>query len=346
MNASWLARPEWLWLLAALPALGLLGLWARHRRRRALMLLGGGPAFADAMTRSRRRGPWLFLCLWPGLTLAAVGAAGPQWGRDWTQSVTRGRDLVVVIDLSRSMLAEKPSRLERARAAVLDLCDAVNRRGGHRLGLVLFAGHARLACPLTHDYKHFREVVASVRGDYLDPALRADDHAPSGTRIGEAIELAVQSHNEKARGMQDVLLISDGDDPAGDREWDLRGITAAEQAEIPVHTVGVGDPERESVIPYDGRAFDYDGEAVKTRLEEKPLGEIARRTKGTYVPLMTAEYSLGELYLSRIAAQGGHEHGVDVLPVYRQRAAWFFTPALVLLGASFFFGEGRRLRSA
>src|SRR5947208_14802445 len=93
----WFAHPQLLWLLLAVPALGLLGMWARRRRRRALALLGGGSAFADALTRRRQRGPWLFFALWWGFTLLIVGAAGPQWGRDWTQSTTVGRDLVVVL---------------------------------------------------------------------------------------------------------------------------------------------------------------------------------------------------------------------------------------------------------
>src|SRR5437870_3519390 len=109
---TWFARPEWLWLLLVLPLLGGLALLARQQRRKALALLGGGPAFSDGLTRSRQRGPWLFLVLWIGLTFLIAGIAGPQWGRDWDQSISRGRDLVVVLDMSRSMLAEPKSRLE------------------------------------------------------------------------------------------------------------------------------------------------------------------------------------------------------------------------------------------
>src|SRR5262245_26890882 len=126
----WFARPEFLWLLLVIPVLGGLALWARWRSRVALARLGGGLAFNAALTR-RRRGVWLMsLLLSWGLTLLVVGIAGPQWGRDWTQAATRGRDLVVVLDLSRSMLAEPTSRLERAQDALLDLCDRVQRRGG------------------------------------------------------------------------------------------------------------------------------------------------------------------------------------------------------------------------
>ncbi len=77
-----------------------------------------------------------------GLIALILGTSGPQWGRDWDQSAAPGRDLVVVLDCSRSMFAETPSRLERAKTALLDLCDALKKRGGHRVALVVFAGSA------------------------------------------------------------------------------------------------------------------------------------------------------------------------------------------------------------
>src|SRR5207249_2482840 len=131
----WFAQPRLLWLLAALPVLFLLALWAKRRRRRALALLGGGLAFEGVVLR-RRSGLRMLrsLMFFTGFCLLIAGTAGAQWGRDWDQSAAPGRDLVAVLDLSRSMLAEKPSRLELAQKALLDLCEAVRRRGGHRLG--------------------------------------------------------------------------------------------------------------------------------------------------------------------------------------------------------------------
>jgi Ca-activated chloride channel family protein len=339
----WFAHPQLLWMLAGLPALGLLALWARRRRRRAMALLGGGPALAATLTRDRQRAPWLFLSLWIGLSLLAVGAAGPQWGRDWSQSATVGRDLVVVLDMSRSMLAESKSRLVRAKEAILDLGETVRKRGGHRIGLVVFAGRARLVCPLTHDYSHFRQTVEGFDEEHLDPALWAEENAASGTRIGAGLLLAVGAHTEEAAGVQDIVLVSDGDDPAGDEEW-REGIDAARERKIPIYTVGVGDPERPSPIPFDNDVLFHDGDRVRSKLEEKPLREIARETEARYIPLRTMEYPLGELYLTWIAAGGEREHGVDALPVYQQRAIWFLLPATGLLFASFFLGEGRRAR--
>src|SRR5271155_1721264 len=133
---NWFAQPWALWLLVLLPPLGLLAALARWQRRRALLRLGG--AFTRLAPR-RWAGLPQRLCLTFGLLLLIMGGAGPQWGRDTQQQVSAGRDLVVVLDLSRSMLAEQPSRQEFARAALLGLADSLQKRGGHRLALVVFA---------------------------------------------------------------------------------------------------------------------------------------------------------------------------------------------------------------
>src|SRR5262245_27233518 len=138
----WFANPWALSLLALPAALGLLTLWGAWRRRRALARFGDA-ASLDALVEPpgwRRR--LAGLCLSLGLMLLALGVAGPQWGRDWDQSAAPGRDLVVVVDCSRSMTAETPSRLDRARAALRDLAQTLQRRGGNRVALVAFAARA------------------------------------------------------------------------------------------------------------------------------------------------------------------------------------------------------------
>jgi Ca-activated chloride channel family protein len=339
---QYFAQPRLLWLLAVLPALAALALWARKRRRRAMALLGGGLAFDSILPRRSllrllRNSLFFF-----GFVLLIVGGAGPQWGRDWGQSAAPGRDLMVVLDLSRSMLAEKPSRLARAQKALEDLGHAMNQRGGHRIGLVVFAGHAKLVCPLTHDYAHFVELVKSFKPDILDPALWPEDNAPSGTRIGEALILAVDSLDTSARGVQDILLVSDGDDPAHDSENErLKGARHARKHDVPVSTVGVGDPQTFSPIPLGDSLLTHDGKKVLTRLEEKPLQEIARRTGGTYLPLRTYDYPLGEEFFAQIASGAIREHGEDILPVYRQRYVWFLAPAFCLLALTMAVGDRR-----
>jgi Ca-activated chloride channel family protein len=340
MMRHWFAHPWFLTALAVLPVLAGLTLWEARRRRRALLVLGD--IFArDGIGRRRARG----LGVTMGLVLLCVAAAGPQWGRDWDQPAAPGRDLVVVLDCSRSMLAEQPSRLERARAALLGLCDAIGRRGGHRLGLVLVAARARLVCPLTHDCDHVCDLV--VR---LDDLLAAGELQPgpgdvSGTRLGAGLREAVAAHDLRFRGSQDIVLLSDGDDPARDGEW-RPGAEAARAAGMPVYAVGLGDPDADSIIREDGEVLRHEGRQVHTRLEEAPLKEIARITGGRYVAARTQELPLGELYLDELAAGPLREASDDTLPAYRPRYTLFLMPALSLLALALALPDRgpRRLR--
>jgi Ca-activated chloride channel homolog len=280
-----------------------------------------------------------------GVTALVLGVAGPQWGEDREQSLTPGRDLVVVLDMSRSMLAKdvpgrtSTSRLGQALEAVNDFANKVEKRGGHRLALVVFAARSRVVCPLTQDYNHFREALNQL--DPFDPLLDIGPmpDSASGTRIGEGLQKAVQLLRESpSPGYQAVILISDGDDPAGDEEW-RSGISVARADKIPIHTVGIGDPERASPIPVPGYGnLQFHGQIITTQLQEKPLQEIAFQTGGSYTPGRTKALPLGDLL------QTGREFGEDTLPVYRQRYPWFFAIALAFLAMHLAIGETRRQR--
>jgi Ca-activated chloride channel family protein len=267
--------------------------------------------------------------------------AGPQWGRDWNQSAAPGRDLVVVVDCSRSMLAETPSRLERARDALIDLADAVENRGGHRLALVLFAGKSKLACPLTHDYDHFRSKLDSLESSAKERDLEPGPAEKSGTRLGQALSLAATCDDPRYAGTRDILLLSDGDDPVRDAEW-RNGARIAVALAIRVHAVGIGDPNIASVIRLDSGPLMHDGKPVGTRLEEAPLREIAEMTGGVYTPARTRTVPLGALYLDTIGALQEREDSDDTLPVYQQRYGWFLAPALGFLVVFIFLGDGSR----
>jgi Ca-activated chloride channel family protein len=331
------AQPMMLLWLALLPALALLSLRARARRRRALALLGATLEGQGNRWLRRLRG----LCLLLGLTGLVLGMAGPRWGRDWSQSTAPGRDLVVVLDCSRSMRAEAPSRLERARTALLDLTTTLARRGGNRVGLVTFAGRAKLVCPLTHDLDHFREAVQSIDLTIPDPDLEPIAGDRSGTRIGRALALAVVAHDERSEGARDILLLSDGDDPARDAEY-RAGATLARKAGIPVHCVGFGDPDTEHPIPLNGGWLRVDGELVQTRLEEAPLRDIATRTGGTLELPGSRSFPLGEHYLGLIADRPQREDSADALPEYRQRYPLLLLPAFVLLALTLLIPDRRR----
>jgi Ca-activated chloride channel family protein len=334
------AYPLGLTLLALLPAMGILAFLAARRRRRILGHFGAPP---KGLAPNWRMMPLLRTpCLIAAFVLLMVAIAGPQWGRDWGQSTATGRDLVVVLDLSRSMLANDvlPSRVERARQAVEQLSYAVQRRGGHRLALVAFAGRARLVCPLTHDYDHFRAALAELDASNLPADLepRGPD-APSGTRLGAGIRAAVEAHDPRSRGYQDIILLSDGDDPARDEEW-REGVEAAHGRGIPVHTVGVGNPVAGSPIPgHGGEPLRHHNQLILTRLEEQPLRLIAQGTGGVYIPGRTEALPLGELFRTRFESSATRDTPDDALPLYRQRSPWFLGSALLLLGLEMVLGS-------
>jgi len=326
----WFANP-WALSFLALPAvLGLLTLWGAWRRRRALARFGDAASLDALVEPAGWRRRLAGLCLSTGLGLLALGIAGPQWGRDWDQSAAPGRDLVVVVDCSRSMTAETPSRLDRAKAALRDLAQALQRRGGNRVALVAFAARARLLCPLTHDYDHFREAAAAIDLDDLEPDVGPGPSAESGTRIGAGLREALLAHDDRFVGARDILLLSDGDDPARDGEWRAAAAEARDQG-VPVFAVGIGDPGEPALLRSGGEVVKYHDEAVRTRLEEAPLREIAEATHGAYIPARTLTLPLGEVYLNATAGQAQREASDDALPVYQQHYAWFLSGAFVLL---------------
>jgi Ca-activated chloride channel family protein len=241
------------------------------------------------------------------------------------------------------MLAQDvlPNRAEKAKQALLELSDSLQQRGGHRVALVAFAGRARIVCPLTHDYDHFRTALVDLDANTLPADLRASGEAPtSGTRIGAALHAAILAHDPGMDGHQDILLLSDGDDPAQDGEWQ-QGALEARSRRIPVHTVGIGDPKLGSPIPNkDGKPLKYQNEMVMTRLEEQPLAEIARLTNGTFTPARTDSLPLAELFHQRMEPRGVKNQSEDAMPLYRQQYGWFFAPALFLLGAEMLIGRG------
>jgi Ca-activated chloride channel family protein len=341
--STWFAYPALLGLLTLLPTLAFLMLRAGRRRRRALALLGQNHALQKLQLPQpgRRRGR--SLCLFAGLSLLIVGAAGPRWGRI-RGPMARGpeRSLVLVLDVSRSMLAEQPSRQDLARRALQSLARTLSEHGGPRVALVIFAAHPQLVFPLTGDYDHLADAVGRIDADDLPPSLRprSDDGSVSGTRIGEALRLALHVLDPGTGG--DILLLSDGDDPAGDDEW-LEGAEEARRRRVPVHTIGIGNPREDAAVPFGSGVLEFGGVPVKTRLVERPLQEIARRTRGAYVPAHTSQLPLGKLLPSILAQErrNGPDDLEEALPILQPRYAWFLAPALVLLVLTLLLGERR-----
>ena len=195
MSEAGFASPLFLHALWLVPALMVLFLHARRSRSRALVRFAPSErarrVIAGSADSGRRR-------LRSGFTLGAVALvalalARPCWGERWEKVERRGANVVIALDVSRSMLADdlKPSRLERAKREIRDLVEAARRHGGgDRIGLIAFAGVASTVCPLTLDYGTFELFLVtspssvSVGGTSVAAALRQARHALDGGERG------------------------------------------------------------------------------------------------------------------------------------------------------------------
>ena len=337
-----LTHPAGFALLVVPLALGLLD-WRQRRRGRHRLDAVGQPAAVYALrTRPPRglRGSVALTALaWVAL---AVGVAGPSWGVGDSDGVAVGRDVVVALDLSRSMLAEDaagPARWRAATTGATDLVESLRGRG-HRVGVVVFAARPKLLAPLTTDTDHLLSMLAELDGSRPPAEVRPTPGSspPFGTRLGAALVAAVAAHDPRFVGAQDILLLSDGDDPADDREW-LTGVSAARQARIPVHVAGFGDPAHDSPILLGGKLLEAANAAgvrdpVQTHLREDVLTEIATATGGYYEPCRQEPPRLAEFFRRRVESDATRELADDATPQPRDRAGPFFAlAALCLLAA-------------
>ena len=335
------ANPMFLVLVAIVPVAGLFWAFLRARREKSLDRL------VAPSLRGRLMPPganlwglqaWLVLA---GLFLCLFAAARPQWGKTTERTVARSRNVVVAIDVSRSMLAQdvRPNRLERVKADVADLIDSLD---GDRCALVAFRRTGVAVCPLTTDRAYLRSAL-----EKLSP-----ESAPRGeTDLGSAIRASLDALDPAADDHNAVILISDGGDLRGEA---LYNAELAKKRRIPIFTVGIGDPRHGATIPSeDGRGDQkFNGEVVRVKLEESALKAIAEASRGRYVPLATAgtaETTLGAIYqrfLRQVAAKEQNEEAERAAERYQV----FLVPGLCLLivGAALSrgrFGKGKSARA-
>ena len=291
---TYISYLNWLWIL---PVLGVFFYFAARRRRNALARIAG-PNSAEAVKRETPAGVNAFrgILLLCALALLVIALAGPAWNPIEEKVDRQGRDVVFVLDVSRSMLAEdlRPSRLERAKA---DVADCVTALQGDRVALVAFAGNAVVQCPLTHDYGFFRMMLAD---------LTPNSVTRGGTNLGDALRLAQkQVFDDAEKEFKDVILITDGED------HDSLPVAAAQElgaAGIRLIAIGIGDDTVGAPIQVtDERGYKttlkYRGETVRSKLDSKTLREMAQATPGgIYIPVGTNAFDLRETYERLVAS--------------------------------------------
>ncbi len=267
-----------------------------------------------------------FLCL-------AMGAANLQ-KRGEPEKVTRnGVDIMLLLDVSKSMLADdiKPSRLEKAKQLLSRLIDHLQN---DRLGLVLFAGRAYMQMPLTSDHGAAKMYVQEAGPDLVPT---------QGTVIADALRMANSAFNSKELKYKAIVLISDGEDHDPEALKTAKELAAMG---VMINTVGIGSPDGSTIIDPDTKELkkDANGATVVSKLNEKELSDLATETNGIYIRLTNMDDVLITLS-QRLDGIEKREVADDDHINYRSFFQWFIAAALLLLLAEFFLKE-RKLRIA
>jgi len=268
-----------IWLIAGFAACTILGFGFYHFRKTGQAALKKFAAvhllkrLTESVSPGRRMAKRILLLV--AVASIFVALARPQVGYQWKEIKRKGIDILLAVDTSKSMLATdvRPNRLERSKLGILDF---VSRLEGDRVGLIPFAGTAFLMCPLTLDYDAFRQSLET-----LDTQIIPQGGTDIATAIREAETAFSNNANHKI-----LVLVTDGEDLEGEA---LSAAKAAAQKGMVIYTVGVGTPAGELIPLKDssqGVQFvkDAKGQVVKSRLDEKMLGEIAQVTGGQYEP--------------------------------------------------------------
>jgi Ca-activated chloride channel family protein len=318
--------PHLLYLLWIMPVLALLYAYGFARKRAALQRFASANLLGTLMPHvSTARQKLKSALALAALAFMIVGMAAPRWGSHFEDVQRKGVDIIVALDVSRSMLAEDiaPNRLERAKLAVSDLLDELQ---GDRIGLVTFAGTPVRKCPLTINYGSFKSA--------LDPVTT--ESAPrGGSMLGDAVRLARQSFVDKTRDYKAIILISDGGD-GDEASYPVEAAADAyEQQGVRVYCVGIGDADQGARIPVvDSGKKSYlmhDGQEVWTKLTPDVLVKTAGAGHGKYLPAGTGNFDLGPLYQDIRWTLGVTEFETKRIETKLAQFQWFAAAALVLL---------------
>lgn len=316
----------YLHLLWAVPLLFVVVLYGFRRKHRALNRFASSNLVAGLIPQVSFARQWVkALLLLAAMVALVLGLIDPRWGVTYEEVPRRGIDIMFVLDVSRSMLAEdiRPNRLERAKQAINDVLEVL---GGDRVGLVTFAGAPVLKCPLTINYGALRMIL-----DETEPlgAVRG------GSLLGDAVRLAADSFADEIKQYKAIIVLSDGEDQ--DSYPAQAAKTTFSERGIRIYTVGIGDTETGARIPIekDGQKLylQHEGQEVWTRMQPETLREMAVAGGGVYIPAGTSNIDLGQLYLDRIAPEETREFETSRIERYHVRFQWFAGLALALLMA-------------
>ena len=313
-----IGNPEMAWLLLFAPiALILMG-YSAWKNRNALTKFGAKPNARQSL-RSIVSG----ISLVVGIVFLALACMDIRWGKTTRDVPQKGLEVVFALDVSRSMLAEdvSPNRLARARQQINDM---VSEMAGDRIGLVVFAGEAKQAIPLTNHYNDFRQKLDTV-----------GPHSVSrgGSQLGVAIESAADAFVSKTNDHKTIILFTDGEDQES-KPVELAKKLYADKG-MRIFTVGLGDIDTGARIPQDrqesGQFIEHQGQQVWSKLNGSILREIATETHAAYIPAGTKRVNMADVYHNYVAQVEKSEFETAKVNAFIPRFQWFALPAFVCL---------------
>jgi Ca-activated chloride channel family protein len=322
---------EYLIGLVALPLLIVLLYWLLRWKKKTAARMGDPGLIQQLISNFS---PFRFL-IKAGLALLALciiilGAANMQKPGAMENINRQGVDVMLVLDVSKSMLARdiKPSRLERAKQLLLRLTDKLEN---DRIGLILFAGRAYLQMPLTTDHGAARMYIQDASPSIVPT---------QGTVIADALTMANTAFNSKEKKYKSIVLISDGEDHDPDA---LKVAKKLAQNGVMINTIGIGSPEGSPIVdPVTNELKkDEQGNTVISKLNEAELQQLSDATNGRYMRLDNLDDALITMTQQLDSAEKKSLNDAEFID-YKSYFQWFLAAALLLLLAEFFLPERRR----
>lgn len=329
---GYLERLYWLWLVGAGTAVAVGGIVFHHRAMRQFASSELLARLIDKRRIRRRFVAAAFSAL--ALTLVVIGLVDVRWGKAEREIPQRGIEVMFVLDVSRSMVAEDvaPNRLARAKQYIRDM---VAEMAGDRVGLILFAGNVRQHIPLTNHYDDFRQTLGEVGPHNVERG---------GSNLGDAIRVATESFLEKTADHKAIVLITDGEDH--DSNPAAIAKSSHEDTGVRIFTVGIGDMSEGARIPIQTRGggsrfVEHKGQQIWSKLDGKILQQIASNSAGAFIPAGTKQVDMGAVYHRFIGNIEQQDFETATVNTYVPRYQWFLWPAFGFVMLELFVSSWR-----
>lgn len=325
------AQAQYLLLLLLIPFFFIIQAVVLRMRRARIRKFGDENLVRQLMPSYSGSKVWVRLLLFSiAFLFFVIGLSRPQIGAKIKEHETKGAEIMIVLDVSNSMLAEdySPNRLDRAKLAISRLVDKLR---DDRIGLIVFAGNSFVQLPITTDYVSAKMFLNSISTDSVPI---------QGTAIGEAVNTAIRSFSAQSEKSRAIIIITDGENHEDDP------VAAAKQAAemgIRVFTIGVGSPEGKP-IPMNGELLkDKEGNIVVTRLDESVLQEVASAGNGAYVRAGNSEFGLNPI-IEDIRKMEDEKYSSIVFEEFDEQFMYFMAIALFFLVVEMLVGDRRSKR--